>query len=159
MGHREYFVYTTKGDKIENLFESISKKIKLNSDNIEEPTIIIYCKAEVLKNFSNGIDGLEKGTVGAVISPEDITIDELMDVKTAVSEAVTNSIEHGYDGIIHIKSAFCTPEIGAMPIISKIAEEKDVPVLFLTFDANTSEIGVKTRLEAFYDMLEMRKKR
>lgn len=77
MGHREYFVYTTKGDKIENLFESISKKIKLNSDNIEEPTIIIYCKAEVLKNFSNGIDGLEKGTVGAVISPEDITIDEL----------------------------------------------------------------------------------
>ncbi len=64
---------------------------------------------------------------------------------------------HGYDGIIHIKSAFCTPEIGAMPIISKIAGEKDVPVLFLTFDANTSEIGVKTRLEAFYDMLEMRK--
>ncbi len=67
--------------------------------------------------------------------------------------------EHGYDGIIHIKSAFCTPEIGAMPIISKIAGEKDVPVLFLTFDANTSEIGVKTRLEAFYDMLEMRKNR
>ena len=65
--------------------------------------------------------------------------------------------QHNYDGIIHIKSAFCTPEIGVMPIISKIAGEKDIPVLFLTFDANTSEIGVKTRLEAFYDMLEMRK--
>ena len=65
--------------------------------------------------------------------------------------------QQGYDGIIHIKSAFCTPEIGAMPIMSKIANEYDVPILFLTFDANTSEIGVKTRLEAFYDMLEMRK--
>ena len=66
--------------------------------------------------------------------------------------------QHNFDGIIHLKSAFCTPEIGVMPIISKIAEKEDVPVLFLTFDANTSEIGVKTRLEAFYDMLEMRKK-
>lgn len=67
--------------------------------------------------------------------------------------------EEGYDGIIHIKSAFCTPEIGAMPIINKIANEYEVPVLFFSFDANTSETGVKTRLEAFYDMLEMRKRK
>lgn len=67
--------------------------------------------------------------------------------------------ENGYDGIIHIKSSFCTPEIGAMPIISKIANEYDVPVLFFSFDANTSETGIKTRLEAFYDMLEMRMKK
>lgn len=68
-----------------------------------------------------------------------------------------NLCKNNYDGIIHVKSAFCTPEIGAMPIINKIAEENDTPVLFLTFDSNTSEVGVKTRLEAFYDMLEMRK--
>ena len=66
--------------------------------------------------------------------------------------------EEGYDGIIHIKSSFCTPEIGAMPIINKIANKYDVPVLFFSFDANTSEVGIKTRLEAFYDMLEMRDK-
>ena len=65
--------------------------------------------------------------------------------------------ENGYDGIIHIKSSFCTPEIGAMAIINKIAEEYNTPVLFFSFDANTSETGIKTRLEAFYDMLEMRK--
>ena len=35
--------------------------------------------------------------IATFISNMDITIDELMDVKTAVSEAVTNSIEHGYD--------------------------------------------------------------
>lgn len=65
--------------------------------------------------------------------------------------------ENKYDGIIHIKSSFCTPEIGAMPIINKICKEYDVPVIFFSFDANTSEVGIKTRLEAFRDMIEMRK--
>lgn len=35
--------------------------------------------------------------VSSFISNFDITIDELMDIKTSVSEAVTNAIEHGYD--------------------------------------------------------------
>lgn len=67
--------------------------------------------------------------------------------------------EHKYDGIIHIKSSFCTPEIGVMPIIDKIASDYDISIIYFSFDANTSEIGIKTRLEAFYDMIEMRKKR
>ena len=66
--------------------------------------------------------------------------------------------EHNYDGIIHIKASFCTPEIGAMPIINKICKKYDVPVIFFSFDANTSEVGIKTRCEAFYDMIEMRRK-
>lgn len=66
--------------------------------------------------------------------------------------------ENKYDGIIHIKSAFCTPEIGSMAIINKICKEYDVPVIFFSFDSNTGEEGIKTRLEAFYDMIEMRKK-
>lgn len=65
--------------------------------------------------------------------------------------------ENNYDGIIHIKSSFCTPEIGAMPIINKVCNDYNVPVIFFSFDANTSEVGIKTRLEAFYDMIEMRK--
>ena len=66
--------------------------------------------------------------------------------------------EHKYDGIIHIKSSFCTPEIGAMPIINKICKDYEVPVIFMSFDSATSEVGIKTRIEAFYDMIEMRKK-
>lgn len=65
--------------------------------------------------------------------------------------------EKGYDGIIHIKSSFCTPEIGAMPIIESVAQEYDVPVLFFSMDMNSSETGFLTRIEAFCDMLEMRK--
>lgn len=68
-------------------------------------------------------------------------------------------IDNKYDGIIHIKSSFCTPEIGAMSVINRICKEHDMPVLFFSFDSNTSEVGIKTRLEAFYDMLEMRKNR
>ena len=63
----------------------------------------------------------------------------------------------GYDGIIHIKSSFCTPEIGAMPIINKIAHKYDVPVIFFSFDTNTSKVGVETRIEAFVDMLKMKR--
>ncbi len=66
---------------------------------------------------------------------------------------------HGYDGIIHIKSSFCTPEIGAMPILNKICKQYDVPIIYFSFDSNTSEVGIKTRIEAFYDMIEMRRKK
>lgn len=34
--------------------------------------------------------------ISSFISTLDITIDELMDIKTAISEAVTNAIEHAY---------------------------------------------------------------
>ena len=65
-------------------------------------------------------------------------------------------IDNNYDGIIHIKSSFCTPEIGSMGIINKMCKENDMPVLFFSFDSNTSKVGLETRLEAFIDMLEMR---
>lgn len=65
----------------------------------------------------------------------------------------------GYDGIIHIKSSFCTPEIAVMPILNKVCKDYNVPIIYFSFDANTSEVGIKTRLEAFYDMIEMRRQK
>ena len=67
-------------------------------------------------------------------------------------------IDNKYDGIIHIKSSFCTPEIGSMSIINKMCEEKNMPLIFLSMDMNTSNTGFETRIEAFYDMIEMRRK-
>nr|WP_261772062.1 anti-sigma F factor [Clostridium sp. DSM 1985] len=53
--------------------------------------------------------------VAAFIAQLDPTIDEISDVKTAVSEAVTNSIIHGYenkeDGIIKIEVEICDREV------------------------------------------------
>ena len=66
--------------------------------------------------------------------------------------------EQGFDGIVHIKSASCTPEIDVMPVLQTIGEDFKIPILYLTYDAQTSDVGLMTRLEAFYDMLDMRKK-
>ena len=66
--------------------------------------------------------------------------------------------ERGFDGLIHVKSAGCTPEIDVMPVLQNISRDYKIPVLYLTYDAQTSDVGLMTRLEAFYDMLDMRKK-
>ncbi|WP_420828390.1 2-hydroxyacyl-CoA dehydratase [Dehalobacterium formicoaceticum] len=63
----------------------------------------------------------------------------------------------GYDGIIHVKSSGCTPEIDAMPVLQNISADYKIPVLYFSFDSQTSDIGIQTRLEAFYDMIMMRK--
>ena len=46
--------------------------------------------------------------VSAFIMPLDPTISEITDIKTAVSEAVTNAIIHGYEGANGDVKIFCT---------------------------------------------------
>ena len=71
--------------------------------------------------------------------------------------AAKHYASHGFDGIIHIKSAGCTPEIDIMPILQNISADYKIPVLYLSFDSQTSDTGLETRLEAFYDMIRIRK--
>lgn len=65
--------------------------------------------------------------------------------------------DRGYDGIIHIKSFGCIPELNATPALKLISEDYRMPILHLSFDSHTSETGVQTRIEAFSDMVAMRK--
>ena len=37
--------------------------------------------------------------------------------------------------------------------------KNNVPVILISFDTNTSKVGVETRIEAFVDMLKMKKGR
>lgn len=67
--------------------------------------------------------------------------------------------ERGFDGIIHIKPFGCTPEVNAMPMLQNIGKDYQIPILYFSFDSQTSETGVRTRLEAFNDMLVMRNRR
>jgi len=67
--------------------------------------------------------------------------------------------EEGYDGIIHIKSFGCTPEISAMPILAKEAEDYNIPIIYFSFDSQDNEVGIETRLEAFYDMIIAKKEK
>lgn len=63
----------------------------------------------------------------------------------------------GYDGIIHVRSFGCTPEIDAIPVLQNISNDYKIPILYFSFDTQTSATGFNTRLEAFYDMIVMRK--
>lgn len=63
----------------------------------------------------------------------------------------------GVDGIIHMKAATCTPEITAMSILQNISKDFGVPIMYLTFDTETSEAGLHTRWEAFLDMINMKR--
>ena len=59
---------------------------------------------ELDSNSSN--EGFARMVTVAFLAPLDPTIDEISDIKTAVSEAVTNCIIHGYDnkdGKIYMK--------------------------------------------------------
>ncbi|MFZ5352461.1 MAG: anti-sigma F factor [Bacillota bacterium] len=72
----------------------------MNIDNI--------MKLEFLSRSQN--ESFARSVVAAFIAQLDPTIDELADVKTAVSEAVTNAIIHGYEN-----------GQGTVTIISKIS--------------------------------------
>ena len=54
--------------------------------------------------------------VASFLSRTNITLDELSDIKTAVSEAVTNSIEHGYN----------LENIGEVEVIIKLGKLDDM---------------------------------
>ena len=67
--------------------------------------------------------------------------------------------KHHYDGILHLKSSFCTPEISAMAILNRISNDYDIPIAYFSFDTENSDEAMKTRLEAFLDMIKMRRDR
>lgn len=76
---------------------------------------------------------------------------------TLTIAAAKRYAEEGFDGIVHLKSSGCTPEIDCMPVLQRISRDYRIPVLFLSYDSQTSDTGLDTRLEAFYDMIAMRK--
>lgn len=67
--------------------------------------------------------------------------------------------QESFDGIVHLKSSGCTPEIDCVPVLQRVSHDYRVPVLYLSYDSQTSDTGLDTRLEAFYDMLAMKKEK
>ena len=77
------------------------------------------------------------------------------------AESIAHAVEHakkGIDGIIHIKSYSCVPELNAMPILNKISEDYKIPILYLSFDGENNISNIDTKLEAFYEMLKSKRK-
>jgi stage II sporulation protein AB (anti-sigma F factor) len=102
--------------------------------------------------------------VAAFVSQLDPTIEELTDVKTAVSEAVTNSIIHGYenkDGVVAIEASIKDTEV-TITVADKgkgivNIEEAMQPLFTSRPDLERSGMGF-TVMETFMDSLEVHSK-
>lgn len=107
-------------------------------------------------------EGFARVAVAAFVSQLDPTIDEITDVKTAVSEAVTNSIIHGYDsredGIIRIEAEIHDNEV-CISIIDSGNGIEDInkamePLYTSRPDLERSGMGF-TVIETFMDELNV----
>lgn len=77
------------------------------------------------------------------------------DGRQSVGEKVLHSKD--WDGIVHLEPFGCVPEIMARNIMPSTNEE--LPVLNIIYDEHTGRTGIITRLEAFVDMLQRKKRK
>jgi predicted nucleotide-binding protein (sugar kinase/HSP70/actin superfamily) len=77
--------------------------------------------------------------------------------RETVGNAVKLARQH-YDGIIQIGPLTCMPEIVAQSVLGEVGEKEGIPVMTMYFDEHAGATGIQTRLEAFVDMLQRRKK-
>lgn len=109
-------------------------------------------------------EGFSRAAVAAFAALCDPTVEELSDIKTAVSEAVTNCIVHAYkekDGLIYIDAA--AYDNGSVKIkirdkgcgIADIAKARQA--LYTTAGDERSGLGF-TVMESFSDKLSVRSK-
>lgn len=77
--------------------------------------------------------------------------------RECIGEAVLAK-ENGYDGAIQIFPMGCMPEIVSKSILPTISKDMDIPIMTLVVDEMTGEAGYVTRVEAFIDLLERRRR-
>ena len=65
----------------------------------------------------------------------------------------------GYDGAIQVFPMGCMPEIVTKAVLPKVQRDLRFPVMTLIVDEITGEAGYCTRIEAFLDMLESKRKK
>jgi predicted nucleotide-binding protein (sugar kinase/HSP70/actin superfamily) len=160
------------------------KNIKLNKPENPIRVVIlgeVYVVMEPFSNFSIEKQLGEKGVEVHRHSSLSTTIHDLFFNKRVMKEFLAkaapylkndtgahgtetvglahHSAKAGFDGAIHIKPFGCMPEVNAMSALHRISHDYKFPIIYFSFDSQTSETGVKTRLEAFYDLLIMKKQK
>ena len=124
--------------------------------------VINEVKLEFLARSVN--EGFARATAGAFFSQLDPTIDEINDIKTAVSEAVTNVIVHAYPetmGKVYLTCRICENSYIEIIIKDKGKGIEDIEQakapMFTTGSAERSGMGF-TIMESFMTTLSIRSK-
>lgn len=107
-------------------------------------------------------EGFARAVVSAFATQLDPTLEEISDIKTAVSEAVTNSIVHAYNngiGKIYISCELLEPNIIKIKIRDKGCGienvEKAMEPLYTTVGGERAGLGFAV-MQSFMDTLKVR---
>lgn len=65
----------------------------------------------------------------------------------------------GFDGVIHLSPFTCIPEIVAKSILPAVSKDYNISVLSISLDEQTGKAGLRTRLEAFVDLLDKKRQK
>ena len=118
-------------------------------------------KLQFLSRSAN--EGFSRSAVAAFLAQLDPTLEEISDIKTAVSEAVTNSIVHGYSdrlGIVYINAYILENRKVIIDIKDKGSgieniEQAMEPLFTTSPESERSGLGF-TLMESFMDKLKVR---
>ncbi len=72
-------------------------------------------------------------------------------------ETVASTVSYSrraFDGVLQLAPFTCMPEIVAQDVLPRVSRDLGIPVMSLVFDEHSSDAGLATRLEAFYDLVE-----
>ncbi len=107
-------------------------------------------------------ENFARAAVSAFVLPLDPTINELADIKTAVSEAVTNAVIHGYEygeGIITVNAKICAGGRIVIKVKDKGKGIEDVKQalepLFSTVGGERAGLGFAV-MQSFMDTLKVK---
>ena len=110
-------------------------------------------------------EGFARMVVSGFILPLNPTLEQLADVKTAVSEAVTNAIIHGYRGsrgTVRLHAILTTEDLLYIDVIDKGCGIEDVAharqPFFTTSDGEERSGMGFTVMESFMDGVEVKSK-
>lgn len=67
---------------------------------------------------------------------------------------VLDFAKRGFDGVVHLMPFACLPELVNLGKFPTVSEKLDLPIISLSLDEQMGEAHVKTRLEAFSDLIK-----
>lgn len=116
---------------------------------------------EIIFDSHSANEGFARVAVAAFMTQLNPTIEEVADVKTAVSEAVTNAVIHGYENEIHKISICCrikgrcfTIEVKDKGVGIENVEQAMTPLYTSKPELERSGMGFAF-MEAFMDQIEV----
>lgn len=116
---------------------------------------------EIIFDSHSSNEGFARVSVAAFLTQLNPTVEEVADVKTAISEAVTNAIIHGYENEVHKVSIRCriegsqiTVEVRDKGVGIEDVEQAMTPLYTSKPELERSGMGFAF-MEAFMDSVEV----